>query len=257
MNDPHVKSLHYRLIPGDSVDYERAEPITVETPDFVMKVGATEATFEMKTHYTTKDEAKARVDSWLRCWEVLVGLEHDPGDLSFSFQRADVIDRAPSETNAKIVNADVHFHIDITTDAAAHVSRGKYPSSPRNFALSPDVETMYIRYKAYREGRESLLSMAYMCLTVLEASAGGRPDAATKYCIAKPVLDKLGTLCSERGDPQEARKNPKSGTFVALSNTEKEWITMVIKALIRRAGECAHDPKAPFLQLTVNDFPKL
>lgn len=254
MNDPHVRCLHYRIALGEDVDYEKAAPLAVETGDFVLKVDSKEAVFEMKSHFPTKDGARATAEAFLRRWEVLSGLEQDPGDLKFVFHHADIIDRAPTPASTRIVNLQGTIHMHAGMKAAVHVSRGKFPSPPRNFALSLDVETMYARYKAYREGRESLLSMAFMCLTVLEASAGGRASAAKKYSIAMPVLNRLGYLCSERGGPEDARKTPKGRAFVPLSGQEKEWVTQVVRALIRRAGEQAHDPAGSLPQLTMQDF---
>lgn len=257
MNDPHVKSLHYRVIPGTHVDYEKADPLVIETENFIGKINFQEAIFEMKTHYGTKEAAREVIESYLRRWELLIGLDHDPGDLSFRFQHVEVIDRNPTDANTIFLNVHSTSHSHTAMDAVLHVSRGVFPPPPQKFALSLDVDTMYARYRAYREGKESLLSMAYMCLTILEASAGGRADAAKKYAIAKPVLDKFGNLCSEKGAPHEARKYPKNRTFEPISNSEKEWITQVIKASIRRLGEYAHDSTAILTQLTMNDFPKI
>ena len=114
---------------------------------------------------------------------------------------------------------------------------------------------MYLRYKAFREGKESLLSMAYMCLTVLETSAGGRSRAASKYSISKAVLNKLGTICSEKGDKNQDRKAPKKGAFAALTVSESEWVIQVVKALIRRVGEYAYRPTASLPAVTISDFP--
>ena len=101
-----------------------------------------------------------------------------------------------------------------------------------------------------------------MCLTVFEASAvvnnkskkHKREKAAKKYFISEKVLKELGTLCSERGGPEEARK---SGEFVPLSAHEKEWVAQVIKASIRRIGEYAKNPNAALPQLTMGDFPQI
>jgi hypothetical protein len=116
---------------------------------------------------------------------------------------------------------------------------------------------MYLRYKAYRKNHETLASMAYMCLTTLEASAGGRKEAARQYNIANAVLDNLGNLTANKGNREEARKFPKEGKFEPLRPKEKEWIVSVIKALIRRAGEYAYDPNAKLKQVSMRDFPDL
>jgi len=257
MNDPHVKTLRYRVITADNVDYEKANPIVVDMDSFTLNLDSNYANFEMKVHCATKEEAMEIVDTFIRQWDVLIGLEHDPGDLKFVFHNIDIIDRNPDITNSTTLNIHSSFHAHTAMSVALHASRGKFPSPPSCFSLSPDVETMYTRYKAYRAGRESLLSMAYMCLTVLEASAGSRPNAAIKYAIAKPVLIKLGTLCSERGGPGEARKRPKNGIFSPLSSQEKEWVAQVIKTMIRRVGEHEYNPKASLTQLTIDDFPSI
>jgi len=257
MNDPHVKSLHYRVIPGTHVDYEKADPLVIETEDFIGKINFQEAIFEMKTHYGTREAARGVIESYLRRWELLIGLDHDPGDLSFRFQHVEVIDRNPTDTNTIFLNVHSTFHSQTAMDAILHVSRGIFPPPPQKFALSPDVEIMYARYRAFREGKESLLSMAYMCFTILKASAKSTTDAAKKYAISERVLTTLSELCSVKGAPHEARKYPQNRTFEPISNSEKEWITKVIKALIRRLGEYAHDPTAILTQLTMNDFPKI
>ncbi len=257
MNDPQVKTLHYAVVHGKHVDYKKAKTITFEANDFTLNMDPKEATFEMRTHYATTEEARAVADLFLRRWEVLIGLEYDPGDLKFVFRQADIIDRAPAKTDSTV--SIVHNVADqcIAADADVQENREKFPSPPNNFDLSPNVETMYTRYKSFWEGRETLLSMAHMCLTVLENSAGGRANAAKNYSISKPILDKLGNLCAEKGDQVDARKAPKNRSFVSLSDQEKKWIKRVIKAIIRRAGEVAHNPTASFSQLTMDDFPTI
>jgi hypothetical protein len=100
--------------------------------------------------------------------------------------------------------------------------------------------------------------MAYMCLTVLDASAGGsRKKAAAQYAIAESILRKLGELCSTRGSRQEARKAPKTGVYVPLTSLEKEWIQGVVKKLIRRLGEWAYDQTANLTKITMTDLPKI
>ena len=257
MNDPHVKALYYRVVPGKNVDYDRAPPIEEDIGEFKISIDGSTAVFEMKTHCATADEARAVVDDYLRRWEVLIGLEHDPDDLRFAFKHADIIDRSPPATDKDVVNLHAHIsaHVTVSGDVSVHLSRGKYPSRPNKFAVSPDVETMYLRFRAYCQNRESLTSMAYICLTVLEASASSRKNASKQYCVDYAILDVLGKLCSTKGDVAEARKAPKGGQFIPLSQKEREWIVSAIKMLIRRAGEYAYDPGASLKQLTMKDLP--
>jgi len=272
MNDPHVKALHYRVIVGKDIDYDNAPPVSGITDEFDLSIDGDIAIFEMKKHYPTADEARAVVDGYLRAWDILIGLEHDPDDLRFVFDRADVIDRSPHETEKNMVNLQAHvaastFTSIVSLNFSPHVSRGRYPSTPQNFIASLDSETMYLRYKAYRQNREKLTSMAYMCLTVLEGSAGERDKvrgqkrkiAGKQYYIDINVLSTLGNLCTEKGDETEARKYSKNRKFPPLSPKEKEWIVSVIKALIRRVGEYeyARSTGAELKQITMGDFPKM
>jgi len=256
MNKPHIKSLHYQLIPGENVDYKKASPINGETNDFRVIIENDSAHFMMKTHCATEKEARELVEPYLKRWEVLIGLEHDPGDLHFKFKDSEIIELEPGAGNSLVLGS-CSFNISVSMDAVLHLSRGRFPSLPQNFILSPDVETMFLRYKSYQEGKESLLSMAYMCLTVLEVSAGGRSQAASRYGISSTVLDKLGSICSECGDASQARKVTKRSKLKALSSNEIDWVLKVIKAIIRRTGEWAYNPNASAPEITMADFPKL
>ena len=269
MNDPHVKALYYRVIVGEDIDYGNAPPVSEITDEFDLSIDGDIAIFEMKKHYPTAGEARAVADGYLRAWEILIGLEYDPDDLRFVFDRADVIDRSPHETEKNIINLQAHIAASTaTSNVHLHVPRERYPSFPQNFIASPDAETMYFRYKAYRQNREKLTSMAYMCLTVLEKRAVERDKAkenkklekaAKQYCTSRSVLKKLAELSSTRGDSTEARKYSGNGTFTPLSPKEKKWIESVIKALIRRVGEYeyARSTGAELKQITMDDFPAI
>lgn len=260
MNDPHVNALHYRVVLREDVDYDNAATLSETTEDFEFSFDGKTAVFKMKEHYSTDNEAKAVVEKYLRAWDILIGLEQDPEDFKLVFDHADIIDRSPDTNDRNALNLQAHVlsaHVVISDHVYVNVSRCKYPSFPMNFSASPDAETMYLRYKAYRQNREILTSMAYMSLTVLEASAGGRKEASSKYNIKYAVLDTLGKLTSNKGNSAEARKFPKDGIYEPLRNKEKDWIFLVIKALIRRVGEYAHDPRAKLKQLSMCDFPDL
>ena len=96
--------------------------------------------------------------------------------------------------------------------------------------------------------------MAYFCLTVLKANAGGLPEAAAKYNIGERVLRKLGELTSVRGDPRTARKMPTPAT-PPLSGAEDAWIQETIKQLIWRVGDQRSPANLP--PVTMADLPRL
>lgn len=257
MNDPHVNALIYKVIAANDVDYDKAMPFSEECADFTLSIDSQKAAFRMKGHFATEEEARKLVDNFLQKWSIFssIGLEYSPDEIKFDFKSAEIIDRNPPKKpcNSESLNVCVSSSIHVSE----HLSRSKFPSLPQNFAVSTDVETMYLRYKAYRENREPLTSMANMCLTVLEVSAGSkqsRKKAAQKYFIHFDVLKKLGELVSERGSKLEARKMPKSGTLIPLTQKEKSWIEEVIKKIIFRVGERAFDQQKQLPQITMNDF---
>jgi len=135
----------------------------------------------------------------------------------------------------------------------------EYLAPPSDFIVSPDVETLWYRYRMHREGKESLAAMAYFCLTLLQWRAGGRGKAAATFGIDKPVLDKLGYLASSKGDEKTIRKFPRAaGKPLALqphTPQEESWINDVVKTLIRRVGEHAAGA-SPLKKLTMANFPK-
>ncbi len=258
MNDPHVDKLYYRVIYGKDVDYDRAEAVQETTPHFTMRVEGRSAVFKMSTHFATVDEARRQVvDPYIEAWKILAGIQNGPGHLDLVFDRSDIFDRSPPPNSERVVigkicmsghgGFDIHRHL---------ISHHAFPERPRGFVASPDAECMYVRYKAYTEGRESLTAIAYFCLTVLEASAGSREQAAQRYAISVNILRTLGRLSSERGGPLKARK--AHGVSKPLLPAEERWIKEVIRRLIKRAGECPPDAEcSPLPQITMKDLPPL
>jgi hypothetical protein len=169
------------------------------------------------------------------------------------FESAEVIDRQPPPPGSYVMYLEPAR---VTIEAGKvkwTVTRNRYPSLPaRDFARTPDVETLWQRYVNYREGREPLLAMAYFCLDMIETLAGGRRNknkrkaAAAKFGVGVAVLDKLGELTSSRGDTATARKGGVSGP---LTPAEQNWIETTIRKLIRRVGEIAGGAKVRRIQL--------
>src|SRR5262249_16682506 len=136
----------------------------------------------------------------------------------------------------------------------AKITRAAYPKPPVSFVASPDAETMWFRYDAYRKGREPLGAMAYACYTLLEASTGGgrgvRRKVAKKYAISDDVLDKLVYLATKVGDERTVRKftarKPRPHTPAEIT-----WVQSAVCALIRRVGELAAAPGQVQRQITL------
>lgn len=261
MNDPHVNALFYRVIAADDVDYDKAPPLSGETDDFVVTITSDAAEFRMKSHFATEEEAKKIVDQFLQTWSIFMGVqEYSPDEITFRFKNAEIVDRSPptKDTQSKFLSVCLSETIHVSMTVSTHLSRATFPSLPEKFVASPDVETMYLRYKMYRQNREALLSMAYWFLTNIEASGGGtRKIAAEKYYIDLDVLRKIGQLTSTRGSKLEARKAPKKTSCTPLTQNEKVWLEKVIKRITFRLGECAFDPQRKLQTITMNDFPSL
>lgn len=257
MRDPHVSALLYRLGTDETVVFANPSPLERETDAFRMRLADGVLRCEMKDHHASEQSARTRVEPYIRAWELWEALRSSRRRIWFDFEKAEIVDRdppPPGEPQVNIVEtAKMAFRGYAPTVRSTYQ---RYPDPPRGVAVSPDVETMWSRYEGYLAGREPLASMGYMCLTVLEASAGGREEAAKQYRIDMGVLRKLGHLTSEIGGPQAARKVPGGG-FRPYTGTEKVWIEAVVKAMIRRAGEWAAAPNADRPRLTMSDFPPL
>jgi hypothetical protein len=257
MNDPHVEKLTYRVIIPEYTNYNNAPPTSGETGDFNWLLNEDQLVIQMKTHCATKNEAREIVDEYLKAWEVTAGLLHQPDSLAFKFSSALTLNRPPGDENSpnKAIELGLSETILLSDEAQAHVSYDQFPVPHQNFKASQEVEMMFFRYKMYREGRESLLGMAYWCLTVMEYAAGGRSEAADQYRVDHRVLRKLGELCGNRGDIRDARKLKGNAGIIPLKPAEREWIRAVVKKLILRVGEYAYDPVSKLSMITMSDFP--
>ncbi|MDZ7853502.1 MAG: hypothetical protein U5L98_12885 [Halomonas sp.] len=88
------------------------------------------------------------------------------------------------------------------------------------------------RYRQWLEDREQFDGMAYAALTLIEAKAGGRKNAAKHYNIDQKVLARLGELVSTgQGDPREVRKF-KQGGPQPMAPEDREWLRKVVPAII-------------------------
>lgn len=257
MNNPHVESLYYKLIIGENVDYEKSKSLETENDNFKIVLDQMGATFYLKRHFATAEEAHAAIEPFIKSWEVIAALKRNIDEFNLVYKKANIIDRCPSPDKGTVLQLAATDIICFGSRVVLKVSRGKFPDPPSNFYLSPDAETLYIRYKGYRKGRETLNAMAYTCLTILEASAGNRDKVAAKYNISRKILNKLANLCTEKGDIHEARKAPKDGNYKPLIPQEKVWIESAIKIFILRLGEWAFDPNAQLPQITMIDLPSL
>ena len=256
MRDPHIESLYYKLKTPETTIYENPPVVNFIRNEFDCHLEDDILTCQMREHFPTVKEARRAVEDFLHSWEIKADLEVGRGEMRFHFKDYHVIDRDPPPPgDPKNVQLSGAVNFTSNTTAILRVRRGKYPDLPTNFTVTPDVETLWQRYNKYLDGREELTAMAYFCLTVIQNPAGGRRRAAKLYKIQEAILSKLGYLTSEKGDAKTARKFPKGGSLISLSEKETKWIEAVVKILILRAGELANIHSVQLI--TMNDLPKI
>jgi len=253
---PHVVSLHYRLAPVERVTFaKQAQAVEAETDGFKVSLVDDSLVIEMLAHHATDESARASVEPYLRAWEISHALRvgGEP-EFRFEFVRAEVIDRDPPPPGTpQTIEASSLMHARASFSATAGVERGSLPAPPSTFFVDADVETLWTRWRAYREGRQPLQGMAYFVLTVLQMH-GGRSAATARFGISSTVLKTLGTLSSETGDVTTARKAKAAAR--PPTPQEAAWLEAAVVAIIRRAGEVAAAGSATSLpRLTMADLP--
>ena len=257
MNDPHVVSLTYRVVPVVAPDceirYVDPEPLEIDRPGFRGRLEDQELVLKPKDHFPTVQSARAIADRFVRGWEVDAHLAHRSPALAFEFVMGDVVDRDPPPLGSS-QSASVEGAATSGGCLIACVTRSTYPEPPVDFEFTRDVEVLWDRLEGYPTGREPILSMASFCLRWIEMLAGGRREAAKLLRVDYPVLDKLGELTSTRGGPRTARKVKNGTPLQPLTLIEEAWIVWCLEALIRRVGEAATDSAT---RLTLGDLPRL
>ena len=263
MNDSHVMALIYSIEHRDSVDYEEAGVFVREEQAFRLEVKDKKVRFELKEHYAEELDARKSIEEYIRMWEFGACLDNGPDSFKLRFDEAEIKDRNPTPGE---VSLRVSFRAGIPK-VSASVTRGlpNYPSPPSGLAINPDVQTMYDRYMNYHRGHESLLSMAYFCLTLLEDTAkrhytggqniGKRVAASRYYQIEKKILEEIGNLTSNKGGRSEARKN--QGIDQDLTSKERLFLNQVIREIVRRAAEKTYNPTVELRKISLSDLQNL
>ena len=236
MNDPRVVALIYNVRHKESVDYGDARPLDFENDRFVVRVKCGKARFELKEHWATDQKARESVKPFIRDWEFDAGLRRHPDCFVLEFEKVEVIDRKPTPGVIEVHAAPIRFHFSFSSPKGT-ASPPTYPSPSTGIDSShPDVQTLYERYRKFREGGEDLSSFAYFCLTVLEYpfTSSKRKRAAASYDVDYAVLDRIGTLSSKKGG-SGARK--REGVDTPLTDDERRFLERATVRLIRRVAE--------------------
>jgi len=251
MNDPHVESLEYELATTPSFVIEGAPALDHETADFNLHLEGARLTISIKGHCATEAQAQELVAPFLRSWEVDQALQRGRQVMWFKFKRTNIVDRNPTPPGG-IVSAQILMagELNIAMSMTGVLVSRLYPTPPRNFAVSADVEMLWGRYVQYTEGREPLAGMAYACFTfITKVMTNGREDASKRLNIAGHIFKEVGRLAGGKGD----RKYPTDGPYTPQ---ETAWLEAAVRLLIRRVGQVAARVP-PSQQITMADLPKL
>ena len=256
MNDPHVVALYYRIELGPGVEFKEGVSLLHSTEQFDLCVRDGRATFTLNEHFATEAEARSLVEPLIRAWVISSGLETKPGDFVLSWERSEIVDRAPTPRKAgDHVLQPATARLSVTGGMVAMtVTRTNLPALPKAFSASPDVEALYWQYSGFLQERIPLAAMGYFCLNYQEHISGGRSRVTKRYKVSNSVLGKLGTLTSTKGG-KDARKG--KGATVDFTDSEEAWIRQAVKLLIKRVAEEAANPSGPHTPITMADLPPL
>ncbi len=266
MNDPHVVSLLYKIKPDRSVDYSDAKPYHHEEEAFRVHAEQEQVRFEMKAHYASANEAQEAVRNFICAWEFSASLKYGPKVFKLVFRDYKIEDRKPTPGKVSL-RGDLVVPPPNVQGELTVITPRPYPAPPSTFKhVSSNAQSMHDRFIHSRAGKEPLASMAYFCLTVLEASVSQsdqqhkrrrsqkRKQAAEKFRIEPEVLDKIGELSSERGSRNEARKAYRSPTdLVPLTDVERRFLMEVIRRIICRVAETEYDPVQELPEIKLSD----
>ena len=252
MNDPHVDVLEYSIEHGPVIDWSQAAPLNLEEDSFDVRAENGRVRFNLKAHYASEEEARLAVEAdYIPSWEFHVGLLRGPNAFKLRFHRAEIVERNPSLGPPTLRAHASIGPITVTVDLAPPTPPAFPGPPPSGIRRSPDVDSMFDRYLGHLAGRESLSTMAYFCLTVLERMGGGRSEAAGRFGISENVLEEIGKLSANKGG-SSARK--AIGSNAPYTPKEERFLKTAMQKLIRRAAEVEFGPDPKRETITLADI---
>ena len=261
MNDPHVVALCYNVKRSSPVDSSKMEPLEREEEKFRITIANDKGCFTMKAHYATKEEAREAVEEYIQVWELDAALQRGPNAFTLEFSHPEIEDRNPTPAapgklalrGMGVIAGEATVSIGLVVESQDY---SYPPPPPSGLKITPDVRSMFARWAGYRLGKEPLASMAYFCLTILEALANpkngdrknktrgpsrARRKAAEDYKIAVDALSKIGELSSEKGG-RAARKADGKNDADALTDPQTRFLDDAVKAMIRQLAAHEYNP---------------
>ena len=256
MNNPRVKKPTYSLVTDEScLSFD--DPPTVEgsTVDFEFTLSSGQLVAHLQKHCSTEEEARNLIDPYLSSWVIYHELT-GRGGFDFRYDSAEVVDLAPDERESGSLHVALTERIGWQECIDIKITSKAYPRPPTAFSLDPDVESMWLRFKGYRNGKEPLPGAAYFCFTVIKTRAGSLRNAANMLNTSRSILTEFKRICSSFGGSQEARKKMHDTPFRQLTPLHRRWIEAVLRQLILRLGRIAAGD-ALDSKFTMDDLPSL
>jgi hypothetical protein len=251
-----VVALNYTLKHSSAVDYVAPPAIEFETEVCRCRLADGKLRCELKKDLEDPEEARSAVAPVLRAWELKTDLQRNADELQFRFEGAEVKDLRPTLPGTITGTAYVVLPaVSMTGNVSVHLTHRSYPDPPGTFAVSPEVETLALRYLGYIKGREPLPGMAFFIISRIEhlGGEGGLRSASKRFGVSSNVLDTIKRLCSYRGDASNARKGDSIES--PLTGEERQWLETAVREVILRVGD--HEAVGTRPALSMADLPKL
>ncbi len=272
MIEPSVSYLRFELIPEDeNVAVELTQPVDVETDDFRVRIGTkvsdlpgivvqvshsaarvgggdgddalreapvpppvVEVAVTFKRRFSTVEDALASVRPYLAGWALNAHLNEGLPRFRFDYAGS-LLSDAQDPKRYEVISKAGSFRV-----VAPSVTLYALPDPPSAFRADESTMLLWERWRAYLDGKAELPATAYAVLTYLESTFGpSRSDVAHHLRVSRRVLDTVGRLTSDVGDPTIRRKFSGAGPHRPYTNEEKRWLEAALLELIRRVGSVA------------------
>jgi hypothetical protein len=195
----------------------------------------------------------------LRVWELWLELDSNLRT-EFRYASAQVVGTQSTPSTPGSGAIDLHVEFAETGQAVDNliltVGHSEYPPPPpRQLVISPLVEELLGWVRELREGRQRMLVLAYLFLTMLTYEYGGKRAAAKAINVSANVLETLGRL-SHKNDPTERRK-VMGREVESLTEAERGWIEAALPRLTLQIAEIEAGSSPPKLSMGFPDLPPL
>lgn len=245
-----VVELTYRVV--SDTPFDAPPPVPVRDVAGVFSLADNVLRVRPPTTHSVVSEARDAVEPFLRAWELEAELRYGFPVFVFEFAGADIVGSSVTDADEAQPAASSR-RVEAESDQFLEIAWSRFPDPP-TIRVSPEMVDIWSRFKYARMGlREPLQSCAYYCLTVIERSAGGRQQAATRYRIDLSVLRKLGELTSSRAS--SAPRKAAAHDSPELTREEKRWIDHAIRLSLLQMG--LEHAGASSDDLTMSELPPL